>query len=231
MANELPYYKFVVQAWQNGRIILEDYHTQGVFINVCGYYWIQDCSITLAMLEKRYKDAIPTLKSLIKENIIKHSSVDDKITIEFLDEQFDELSDKRLKRSESGRLGGIAKAKNASSIARDLPEQKPSKSLAIRKDKIREDNIMSFEDFWSKYPKKVAKPKCKKKFESLSTKDVELICATLDSFLNYKPFPNYVHPHPETYLNQKRWEDELPTTPKVNGVKMPWSNDPQQYLK
>lgn len=69
-----------------------------------------------------------------------------------------------------------------------------------------------FEIFWSKYPSKVAKDKCLKKFEKLAETDIEKILETLDSFLAYKMFDGYTHPLPLTYLNQKRWQDEIPTS-------------------
>ncbi|QIG62317.1 hypothetical protein [Tenacibaculum phage JQ] len=68
----------------------------------------------------------------------------------------------------------------------------------------------SFDLFWDKYPKKIAKQKCFDKFCKLKRDEVKVILETIDEFINYKPFENYTHPNPLTYLNQKRWEDEIP---------------------
>lgn len=81
------------------------------------------------------------------------------------------------------------------------------------------EKATAFELFWSKYPKKVAKDKCKKKFLSLSNDDIETIKNTIDGFLSHKPFPTYNHPNPETYLNQKRWQDEA-TEEKTQSTEM-----------
>jgi hypothetical protein len=35
---------------------------------------------------------------------------------------------------------------------------------------------------------------------------------TLPNFIKNKPFESYQHPNPETYFNQKRWEDEIVKT-------------------
>jgi hypothetical protein len=59
------------------------------------------------------------------------------------------------------------------------------------------------------YPNKIAKDKCENKFDSLTNKEKESIKATLDKFISYKPFPEYNHPNPMTYLNQKRWNDVI----------------------
>jgi len=74
--------------------------------------------------------------------------------------------------------------------------------------------VFSFDEFWELQPNKVAKQKCKEKYEKLSVKDREAIYNTLQNWVKYKPFQGYSHPNPETYLNQKRWEDEIPTEPK-----------------
>jgi len=75
-------------------------------------------------------------------------------------------------------------------------------------------NDFLFDSFWELYPKKIARSKCEIKFNKLSGSEKECISATLKDFLNYKPFESYTHPNPETYLNQKRWEDEIPK--KIN---------------
>lgn len=75
--------------------------------------------------------------------------------------------------------------------------------------KNKEEKEIIFDSFWAKYPIKVAKDKCKAKFIKLPDSDIETIMATIDKFAANKPFADYRHPNPETYLNQKRWEDEI----------------------
>lgn len=75
--------------------------------------------------------------------------------------------------------------------------------LIINKD------VFTFDEFWAEYPNKVAKVKCKPKYESLPVKDKIKIKETLKAFIQHKQFPGYNHPNPETYLNQKRWDDVI----------------------
>lgn len=77
------------------------------------------------------------------------------------------------------------------------------------------DQIYSFEDFWKQYPVKVGKSKCEALFNKLKSEQRQKIKDTIKSFIQHKPFKDYNLPHPQTYLNQKRWDDELPLTPKV----------------
>lgn len=112
MAKELPYFRFTVQEWQNGDISIESYELKGLFIDVCGFYWVKDCNISLAMLEKRFNNAKDLLEQLISLGILK---VDENknIDINFLNEQYDVLSEKRKKRQLAGRKGGLSKSSNA----------------------------------------------------------------------------------------------------------------------
>lgn len=110
MANDLPYFRFTVQAWQNGKISLESFHLKGLFIDICGFYWVQDCTITLTMLNKKFSNSTNDIKELINSEIIKHENRHDKIEIEFLNIQYDLLSEKRKVRQAAGSKGGNAKA-------------------------------------------------------------------------------------------------------------------------
>jgi len=113
----------------------------------------------------------------------------------------------RSEKSNKARLSALERwNKNATA----LPTQSDSNAIKERKEKERkEKNTALFDSFWLKYPVKVAKEKCLKKFLSLSDTDIEKIMATIDTFVSTKPFKDYRHPNPETYLNQKRWEDPI----------------------
>ena len=50
MAKDLPYFKFFCSEWNDGDITLESYKIQGLFINVCSYYWSNECDLSLIKL-------------------------------------------------------------------------------------------------------------------------------------------------------------------------------------
>ena len=83
---------------------------------------------------------------------------------------------------------------------------------------LNDSNESCFNIFWSKYPNKVAKDKCKTKFLKLPQVEIDKILSTVDAYVNYKPFKEYNHPNPETYLNQKRWNDEIEVKTITNKV-------------
>ena len=109
MAKELPYFRFTVAEWLTDDISIESYELKGLFIDICAYYWFKDCSITLAMLYKKFSNENLIL-NLIELGIIKHESKHDKIKIDFLMTQYDLLSEKRKARQSAGSKGGNAKA-------------------------------------------------------------------------------------------------------------------------
>lgn len=71
-----------------------------------------------------------------------------------------------------------------------------------------------FEDFWTEYPRKVAKTTAYRAWQKLNPPVEEVIAglrAYKDSDQWTRDNGRYI-PHPATWLNQKRWEDEVEDT-------------------
>lgn len=127
MAKELPYFRFTVQDWQNGDINLESYELKGLFIDVCAYYWMRDCIVTVEHLDKKFSNALALLKHLYDLNIIKlktDKNDNEFVCINFLDEQLKLLLDSHKKRSEAGRIGGLKKFSNAKAMLKQCSSYK-----------------------------------------------------------------------------------------------------------
>lgn len=135
---ELPYFKFFPGEWMKGDIVVCSQKAQGLFINICAYYWSKECNINLTQVQRRFNDCLTELKELIDDEII---SVDeDKIYIDFLDDQFSEFAEIRKQQS----LAGKASAKKRKANARSTDVQRTSN----HKDKIREDkNKEEYKEF------------------------------------------------------------------------------------
>ncbi len=156
MSKELPYFQFFINEWLNDDISISTYKSKGVFIDICAFYWFKDCIISLAQLKQRYGNAKKETDYLFDNQILKISE-NNFIKIKFLDDQLGSLSAKRVKRQESGRLGGLAKAKNYPSIAITADKQ-PSTIIDIDKDKDIDNKIkwpfkdsMDFRMKWSEW--------------------------------------------------------------------------------
>jgi hypothetical protein len=100
------------------------------------------------------------------------------------------------------------KIKPLTSPLQGAKDKDKDKDMDKEQDKDKE-TVFCFEEFWEAYPNKVAKEKCKDKFKNLSEEKRQKIKETIFTFAKYKPFETYSHPHPMTYLNQERWDDEI----------------------
>ena len=102
MAKDLPYFKFFCSEWSDGDITLEDLHVQGLFINVCAYYWSNECDLSVIKLKKKFRNAPDdAINILFSEGIIKDK--DGSVFISFLDEQYNEREKQSLTNSNNAK--------------------------------------------------------------------------------------------------------------------------------
>lgn len=107
MPKELPFFKFYPSEWLVGDIVLQPLDEQGFFINLCAFYWKKDLNICSKDVNKWLikGDAI---KQKLYENLKKlgfFSEKHGKIFIEFLDEQYKELAQAKVKQIVGGYKG------------------------------------------------------------------------------------------------------------------------------
>ena len=68
----------------------------------------------------------------------------------------------------------------------------------------------NFEKFWEQYPRKEAKAKAENTFKKLTKKEKDAIFQSLPKHLkSWKTKDRSFIPMPTTWLNQKRWNDEV----------------------
>lgn len=118
----------------------------------------------------------------------------------------------------------------------NFPKEKEKEN---KKDNKKENDIL-FDRFWSAYPRKVAKPAARKKFESLNP-DGQLLEKMIQAVERQKKSDQWTKdggqfiPHPATWISQRRWEDELPASkvkllPAQDFVQRDYSGVNEQYL-
>ncbi len=142
MAKELPYFRFTLQEWQNGAITDMPDSAQGVFINVCCFYWANNCEVTEETLLKRFKTKTKTIQKLIKSEVIK--SQNGIIMVSFLDKQLLELNRTHSFYSDCGKKGQKAK-KSKTPLTPPLKSQVNYKDKDKDKDKDKKKRKHSFE--------------------------------------------------------------------------------------
>lgn len=98
------------------------------------------------------------------------------------------------------------------------PNQNPNPSPSRKREATEQNEL--FDRFWSVYPRKEAKAKAKTAFEKLKP-DEELLLKMIDAVEKQKKTDQWTRdggqyiPHPSTWLNQRRWEDEIPVNVPV----------------
>jgi len=142
MSKRLPYFQFEPAEYLAGDIMSCSYAAQGMFNNICALYWQKDCELKYTQTVKRFGNE-ELIKELISENIIKSKS--DKITINFLDEQYAKATIKSVINSDNGKKGA-AKRWQKDSVAIATPLKTDSELdgeiIALREDKIKEEEII-----------------------------------------------------------------------------------------
>lgn len=151
MAKDLPYFKFFCSEWSDGDITLEDYETQGVFINVCAYYWSKEGNVSYDNLLKKFRHAKKIVIELTKNNFIKVKEKDNSIYIGFLDEQFKERKSLSKKNADNARKRWGSKEERPHSDRNTTASHSQCQNDAIkrreekkRKEKKREDLLNNF---------------------------------------------------------------------------------------
>ena len=84
---------------------------------------------------------------------------------------------------------------------------------------------MSFEQFWSLYPRKIAKGAALKAWTRLTPMEQQQALEALPNHVKYwelKQTEKEYICHASTWLNQWRWMDELDLTPKKEKLDMSW---------
>jgi len=107
--------------------------------------------------------------------------------------------EREYKEKENGPLFLSLNAKNL------LKEKTPLKEKTLSLDE-------GFQRFWSAYPRKVSKSCCGKAWQRINPCPAltERILDALEAHKETKQWQDKQYiPHPSTWLNQKRWEDEL----------------------
>lgn len=176
---------------------------------------------------------VDTIKRALDELI-------DNDVVQLEGENSDRLSQKRMvkdaqlsqKRAEAGKKGGSARAKVANSFASDFAK---AKLQANSENEIESENEINninnntkknsksdsekervkkqFAEFWSEYPRKVAKAKAEKawEIEKPTNEEFDRIMQALrkqKQSIQWTKDGGQFIPHPTTWLNQRRWEDE-----------------------
>jgi hypothetical protein len=216
---ELPWFKYNTGQYLTGEITTCSYETQGIFANICCYYWNKAGNYFLDIAKKRFPVNIENIDELIELDIMKVDE-DGKLVINFLDEQLVEKERVSKRNAVNGRKGGKTPSKQPQSEKKATASKEPT-DLQVQKSEL-------FETFWDKYDKKVGDKKAvRKSFMGISIENIEKIFSHIPLYKEAQPDKKY-RKNPSSYLYQKAWNDEVIDSgansqgqaPKITSLKM-----------
>jgi Rps23 Pro-64 3,4-dihydroxylase Tpa1-like proline 4-hydroxylase len=181
MSKELPFFKFNATEWITGNISYEPFELQGAFISVCAEYWNRNNCLTIAEAKLRLRNS-DLVDKLIEKKYLKTKK--EKLVILFLDNEREEISAKRLKLSESGRKGGLSKAKASLKQGSSIKEED--------KEEDKESIYRSFAHL------SITNADVEKLLTKYSIDDIDEV---LDSIENFKGNKKYT----SLYLTASKW--------------------------
>lgn len=153
MAKELPYFKFYIGDWNNGDITLETYEIQGLFVNICAYYWSKDCDLSMVNLHKKFRNDKAGITQLIESDIIKVDQ--ENVSISFLNEQFESKEVQKITNRINGLKGGRPKKEETEEKPNGLIFANRNESESITETKANDNpNITNIKE--SKVKKSIA---------------------------------------------------------------------------
>jgi len=176
----------------------------------------------------------------IADDVLAFFDVDgDDLTNKRLMLELEKATEKSFQRAVSGTKGGKAKAlkskkpavANASDLLCHSSEPEPEREEAIASLSTRPTRVevaRGWTEFWSLYPRKVAKDAAAKAFpKALARIDgPDPVTVLLDGLRRALPGwddPEFI-PHPATWLNRGQWSDDAPT-PRTEKAHVRPAND------
>jgi hypothetical protein len=225
MAKELPYFQFEPAEYLTKDISFCSLSAQGLFINICSYYWQRQCDLSKEQFLRRFNYE-SEFNELVKEGVIDIQ--EEKIVVKFLNIQYQKATEFSQEQSRKGSLGGRPKKPNESQMKAEINPNE-SQTKAIREDKIKENEIVNNTIVHSFLHLSINQEELDKLKEKFSEED---IFDCFDKIENYKDNKKYK----SLYLTANTWlkkdykekskEDDLPYDKKIDWkVFLDWFND------
>lgn len=223
MTSKLPYIPLYVGDWVKDTNIIS-IEAEGALIRLTFKLWnsstrgrviysLRQLTILFKKSEKETNDIISELKEA------------DVLNIEFHEHGMVKIESRRMLKAAAISATNSQNASKKSNIKKQHQSEFKAKHQRIHVNDSDIDNDVeydndvvsevevwpTFDDFWDSYDKKVGRDKSEKKWAALDQASKEAIMNHIPNYIASQPEKKY-RKNPETYLNNKSWNDEIITT-------------------
>lgn len=241
--NRSPAFQFYVNDWLSSpKISMMTPMEEGAYIRLLAYAWadpdvsIPDDDTALAQLSRLGEAWFDGAGTKVLACFVPHPKKPGKLVNRRLLHEEKKQRDWRTKSRKGGIQSGISRAlhaKGGSVLVEPKPNSSSSSSSSSKKKKDLSSNHSlvqnnghrsGFNIFWKAYPRKEGKGACDRWWQAQKPEDVMLglMLSKISQAMNTKQWRKdggQFVPMPLTWLNQKRWEDEI--SPESQHEKLP----------
>lgn len=211
--DQLQWFKFSPANWTMGRISKMPYDVQGAYLRLCCIYWNKECNLSIEDAKLELSFVENAYDNLIHYGIVKLH--EEHIQIEFLDEQYDTIMQRKAKLSKAGKKGVEAKLSKGKGKAKGRLRVTPADKIRVDKDKeiyITIEHLILYQEEYDKLCNEWAKAQ---------------VDNILDAIGNYKGISKYK----SLYLTARQWLKDKPKLTAEGGVRDEYAQNVMKQIE
>ena len=229
--DKAPAFQFYPKDWlTDPDVVCMTMAQKGAYITLICYCWKEDKLPNNPDYIRKLLGNVPKWKTLW--NGIKHKFEiqGDYLVHPRLEKEKLKQEEYRLKKSIAGKIGmekRWSESGNNHNTVKEVLITKNNSSSSTSSSIAHSSDIYtsSFKKFWENYPRKVGKKKAMQAWNKIKQDDgsIERILEALKEQKETKQWQsNRFIPHPSTWLNQERWNDELESDSLIEELESIW---------
>lgn len=211
--DQLQWFKFSPANWTMGRISKMPYDVQGAYLRLCCIYWNKECNLSIEDAKLELSFVENAYDNLTHYGIVKLH--EEHIQIEFLDEQYDTIMQRKAKLSKAGKKGVEAKLSKGKGKAKGRLRVTPADKIRVDKDKeiyITIEHLILYQEEYDKLCNEWAKAQ---------------VDNILDAIGNYKGISKYK----SLYLTARQWLKDKPKLTAEGGVRDEYAQNVMKQIE
>lgn len=211
--DQLQWFKFSPANWTMGRISKMPYEVQGAYLRLCCIYWNKECNLSIEDAKLELSFVENAYDNLIHYGIVKLH--EEHIQIEFLDEQYDTIMQRKAKLSKAGKKGVEAKLSKGKGKAKGRLRVTQADKIRVDKDKeiyITIEHLTLYQQEYDKLCNEWAKAQ---------------VDNILDAIGNYKGISKYK----SLYLTARQWLKDKPKLTAEGGVRDEYAQNVMKQIE